>query len=297
MKNEYDLAKWLSGEMTETERNKFEKLPEFITYSKIAAYAQQLEKPNFDGDAMLEEILNVEKRKVKIVPFQQTWFFRIACVLVLAFGLLFLAKNNYSVTEYSQNGQKTTFELPDDSQVVLNSDSKIEYKKWNWNSKRSLDLNGEAFFKVKKGKTFDVNTNLGKVTVVGTQFNVKNRENRLEVECFEGKVKVAVANTNHFIKKGEIIVIENNKAIVASPTNGSNPSWMNNEIRIISMPFKQILKELECNYDFHFDNNNSFSDKKFTGYLPKDDFKLAMKILSSTYQFKFQINKKTVKIN
>ena len=30
------------------------------------------------------------------------------------------------------------------------------YKKWNWENNRKLNLNGEAYFKVTKGKTFEV---------------------------------------------------------------------------------------------------------------------------------------------
>ena len=296
MTNEDDLAKWLAGEMTESERKTFESSSSFATYNKIALYSKQLTTPNFKGDEMLKEILKSKSKKSLVVPLQKTWFFKIACVLVLAFGLLFLTKNYYSVNEITRNGEELAFNLPDDSHVILNSDSQIDYKKWNWNNKRSLNLNGEAFFKVTKGKTFDVVTNIATVTVVGTQFSVKTRKKRLEVECFEGKVKVTYSNKSTFIKKGEIIVVENNKILYALPTNAAKPTWMTEEIRIISMPLHQILNELEYNYDVKFDQDFSGYNSNFSGYLPKNNFNLAMKILSETYQFKFKVDKKSVKI-
>jgi Fe2+-dicitrate sensor, membrane component len=66
--------------------------------------------------------------------------------------------------------------------VNLNSSSQLSYSKNKWDSKREVTLNGEAFFKVSKGSTFDVITLNGKVSVLGTQFNVKQRENYFEVK-------------------------------------------------------------------------------------------------------------------
>ena len=45
-----------------------------------------------------------------------------------------------------------------------------------WKNERSVNLDGEGFFKVAKGSKFDVETSAGTVSVVGTQFNVKNRK-------------------------------------------------------------------------------------------------------------------------
>src|SRR5690606_22489623 len=125
-------------------------------------------------------------------------------------------------------GEKTEFLLPDNSKVVLNSDSEAEYKSWNWNKKRSVELKGEAFFKVAKGKTFDVNTSLGKVTVVGTQFNVKARDNRFDVTCFEGKVKVTYKNEEVFLTPGESVTFEEGEEIEIPETKAVLPGWINN---------------------------------------------------------------------
>jgi ferric-dicitrate binding protein FerR (iron transport regulator) len=42
----------------------------------------------------------------------------------------------------------------------------------------------EAYFQVKKGQTFSVNTTDGVVKVLGTHFNVKQRKNYFEVKLF-----------------------------------------------------------------------------------------------------------------
>ena len=66
--------------------------------------------------------------------------------------------------------------------------------KRNGQTKRDLTLEGEAYFKVQKGQTFSVNTTDGVVKVLGTHFNVKQRNNYFEVNCYEGLVSVTYNN-------------------------------------------------------------------------------------------------------
>ena len=54
--------------------------------------------------------------------------------------------------------QKQEISLPDNSQVSLNALSSVTYNESSWDENRELTLNGEAFFKVEKGSTFEVKT-------------------------------------------------------------------------------------------------------------------------------------------
>ena len=62
---------------------------------------------------------------------------RIAAVLIIGFGITLAVKNFTNFTEFSANGVTTEFLLPDNSSVLLNSGSSVEYKKWNWNNYRN----------------------------------------------------------------------------------------------------------------------------------------------------------------
>ncbi len=282
MDENYNLAKWLNGEMTETELSEFKKSSDYITYKKISDYTSQLKTTTFNENKMLENILKSTKSSPKVVRLFPKWIIQIAAVLVIGLGL-FTAKNFISFTETAKNGENISFLLPDNSEVTLNSGSEIDYKKWNWNNERVLNLKGEAFFHVAKGEKFTVHTNLGDVSVLGTQFDVKTRNNRFEVECFEGKVWVKSGKENIILNKGQIIVLENNNLITALPTNSTKPSWTNNEIRITSLSLTNILSELEISYSIKITQLNITSDKKFTGYLPKNNLETALQIVCETY--------------
>ena len=91
--------------------------------------------------------------------------------------------------------------LPDSSLVFLSSNSTIRYNK-NWQEKavRKVWLEGEAFFHVKpkpviNGIKFQVYAGQVTVEVVGTRFNVLNRNDKINVVLTSGKV-------NFKIKKG-----------------------------------------------------------------------------------------------
>lgn len=286
MEEQHDLAKWLEGKMTAGERDAFERTPEFASYNKIKLHSELLKAPDFDTESMYEQIMAKPKTKVKVIPMKTNWFLRIAAVLVLALGLFFVAKPMLTQTQTAENGATTTFSLPDDSQVTMNSGSQISYNKWNWNTKRCLDLKGEAFFKVTKGKTFDVNTELGKVTVVGTQFNVKSRAKRFEVTCFEGKVKVQQQGEIIFLTKGESVTFENGKKI-ESVVVDSNPDWMQNEIRFNKESLTAVIAELERKYNLIITTENIDNAQQFTGTIPTDNLDLALQIISTSCHFKY----------
>lgn len=283
MEENYKLAKWLSGEMSEDELAAFEAEPDFAIYNKIKKYASELETPNFDENKTLSTILVSPKKEIKTVSLAQNWFFRIVAVLVIGLGLFIGYQNFATSTEYAENGVQNSFTLPDNSEVVLNSGSKIEYKKWNWENHRALELNGEAYFKVAKGQKFEVHTSLGKVTVLGTQFNVKQRENRFDVTCYEGKVKVDYGETEVIITKGMSIAFEDGKSITIPENAIQNPEWLNNEMVFYQANLKSIIGEFERRFNVTLELKSNDNSQLFTGTIPSENIDIALQILATTY--------------
>jgi ferric-dicitrate binding protein FerR (iron transport regulator) len=286
MEENYKLAKWLSGEMTEDELTAFQAEPDFVLYNKIKKYSSELETPTFDEQKTLATILASPKKKIKTISLTQNWFFKVAAVLVISFGLFFGYQNIATSTEYAQNGVRNTFILPDNSEVVLNSGSEIQYKKWNWDSNRILNLNGEAYFKVAKGQKFEVNTSLGKVAVLGTQFNVKQRDNRFDVTCYEGKVKVNYKDQELIITKGMSVAFENGKFIAIPENTIQKPEWLNNEMVFYQEDLKSVISELERHFNVTLELESNDNSQLFTGTIPAENIDIALQILSTTYHLK-----------
>ena len=282
MEKNYILAKWLNNDMTKEELAEFKANPDFEKYEKIKNYSAQLKVADFDEAAILQNIISHKKTTPKVIPLYKNWIFRVAAVLIIALGITFTMQNFVTQTQFASNGKKTTFSLPDNSQVVLNSDSKIEYKKWNWNYHRNLELNGEAYFKVAKGQRFEVKTDLGKVAVLGTQFNVKARKNRFDITCFEGRVKVNYKDKEIILTHGQSVTFENGNQI-NTPVENQKPEWLENQIAFNKEKLRNILDEIQRQYNVTIDVKKESPNELFTGKLPTNNLDVALKIIATTY--------------
>ncbi|KAF2516638.1 FecR family protein [Flavobacterium foetidum] len=282
MKKNRLLAKWLNDDLSPDELAAFEASPDFEKYQKIKKYTAHLEAGDLDENTMLSTILSQEKSVAKVVPLYKKWIFKAAALFVMALGITFAIKAFASNTETADFGKKTAFSLPDNSEVVLNSGSEIHFKKWNWDNNRHLELKGEAYFKVAKGKKFEVQTVLGKVTVLGTQFNVKARKNRFDVVCYEGRVKVNYSNIEILLTHGQSVRFENGKQVKIAVTS-LQPEWMNNQICFYKENIRTILDEVERQYNIKIDLNAKDTISLFTGKLPAKDLNTALQIIGTTY--------------
>lgn len=282
MEKKYNLAKWLNNEMSNTELAEFKASPDFEKYEKIKNYSAQLEVADFDVDSILENVIKHKKATPKVISIYRNWMFKVAAVLVVGLAITFSMQNFVTETQFALNGKKTTFSLPDNSEVVLNSGSEIKFKKWNWNNNRSLKLDGEAYFKVAKGKKFEVETNLGKVAVLGTQFNVRARKNRFDITCFEGRVKVNYKDKEIILTHGQSVTFENGLQINTLATN-QNPEWLENQIAFNKEHLREILDEIQRQYNVSIDVKTKCPEELFTGKIPTNNLDIALKIIASTY--------------
>tara|TARA_R110000868_G_scaffold687_4_gene4930 strand:- start:377 stop:1294 length:918 start_codon:yes stop_codon:yes gene_type:complete len=286
------LAKWLNDELTEAELVKFKKSEAFKTYQQIKESTSQLESPEFDMDkawaAIDQHKTTTEETKVHVLsPFKT--FLRIAAVIavLLAGSFFYLSTLNESyTTAYAENKAIT---LPDTSEVILNAESELAFSEKKWNEHRNVDLKGEAYFKVAKGKKFTVATSQGLVTVLGTQFNVEIRENYFEVTCFEGLVSVAINNKETKLPAGNsLMTINGNSTMSKAPLNGA-PSWLSKESSFESVPLHYVMDELQRQYDIEVSTKEIDTAQLFTGTFSNDNLDLALKSISVPLQIKFNL--------
>ncbi|OXA85993.1 FecR family protein [Flavobacterium hercynium] len=287
MKKNQLLAKWLNNDLSEDELAAFEASPDFEKYQKIKNYTDLLVVDDLNEDMMLATILKQKKVTPKVVPLYRKRYFQVAALLVLALGITLTFKLATNKTETADFGKQTSFTLPDNSEVVLNSGSEIGYKNWNWDNNRHLDLQGEAYFRVAKGKRFEVQTKLGKVAVLGTQFNVKTRKNRFDVVCYEGRVQVNYANKQIVLTHGQGVSFENGKQLKLDVAV-SKPEWIDHNISFYKENIRTILDEVERQYNITIELNAKDTTSLFTGKLPAQNLDTALQIISTTYDLKVE---------
>lgn len=281
MEEDVTLAKWLSGELTGKELEDFMQSPDYATYSKIKDFSAQLIVPQADMDALYNKIQHNKYRNTNEPKVRRltTLLPRIAAILVLAFGAGYFLLTGQTSSHLAENGKRDTFLLPDNSEVVLNAGSAAEYKEWDWDDNRSIQLKGEAYFKVAKGQKFDVVTPEGTVTVVGTQFNVKARDGRLDVTCYEGKVKVVSKGNEILLTPGNSVAYANGKKLDIVNDKGQKPVWVNgNEVAFANESLASVAAELERQYNVKISVTTNTA-RRYTGPMPTDDMQTALEII------------------
>ena len=295
VENEFFLAKWLEGTISDKELKSQVSEEDFIAYKKIKKgilALDELEKPLTSSfDAIQEKIFQKKKEKQKKQSLQ--WGISIAASLLILFGLFttFSDQNTIITTSFAE--QKTIV-LLDGSEVVLNAKSEISYLENDWDDKRKIHLKGEAYFKVKKGSTFTVQTEYGDVTVLGTQFNVNASDEYFEVTCYEGKVKVTNSNNNYILNPSNSFRKINGNTIEEHNTTIDSPTWVHGESSFKSVPLKYVIIALEKQYNIEIDANTIDDSLIFTGSFSHKELEIALASVFKTMKIKYQQKEKGI---
>ena len=291
MENKNLISKWLNDELTAREFEEFKKTSDYRAYRGIVENATKFQKPEFNEQQGLQDLkkrLSAPKdTPVKKLNFAS--FYRVAAILVVVFasGIFFWLSRPEIIS--TQNSEIAVVELPDNSTVKLNADSQIKFRPSKWDKKRKLQLKGEAFFEVEKGKKFTVETNQGEVTVLGTKFNVKDREEYFEVYCYEGAVKVNVSNREIILRKGNSVKVIDGTVMGVDIFESENPGWTLNETHFDAVPFLQVVTELERQFDMKIETRNVNLSQLFTGSFSHKNKEIALKAVTIPLKIEYEI--------
>lgn len=280
------LADWLSGKISKAELENLKKDKGFSQYKKIVSELDKLTAPEYNPETEWSSLQGRIHSKPKVIKFKRIIYSVAASVVIFISTFFFLNQNTEKVVTIAS--QKQAIELPDGSEVTLNSASKIKYNVKKWGEERKITLTGEAFFEVEKGSRFVVETKHGSVEVLGTSFNVYGRET-FEVVCFTGKVRVNSAKAKEPVdltpgKKASLIKAN---FIQENVENDIKPSWVLGESRFKSAPLERVIQELEIQYNIKF-VYNELPQMKFSGTIPHSDLKLALRIVFEPLGIKYK---------
>ena len=285
------LAKWLNNDLSEEELAVFKKSAEYASYEKLMKVSGTLEAPDFDTDKALTDFKNNHLQKgikvIKMNPMRK--LLRIAAAIAVILGASYFYVSTLDESVSTQYAERSELRLPDNSEIILNADSRITYSEKNCYKERNISLQGEAFFKVAKGQKFTVATNDGLVTVLGTQFNVENRKGFFEVTCYEGLVSVLFNGKESKLPAGNSFVAINGSVLKTESPANTTPSWMSNESTFKSIPLNYVLDEFERQYNIEVKTQNVNLEQLFTGSFSNTNINLALQSISTPSQIKYEL--------
>lgn len=290
MKKKDLVDKWLNDELTPEEFEVLRTFPEFSSYQKIDQFVKELDTPEDQTEAGLIELKSkIELEKSRRSNFSTRRFLKIAAVVTLLLASYYFLTSRDITTVNTDIAQTETINLPDASEVLLNGDSQLKFRKDGWEKNRFLELEGEAFFKVAKGMEFTVETSNGSVQVLGTEFNVVSRGNTFEVRCFEGKVLVKYNNSKAVLSQGDGVDLAGDK-LQPMTVYTSTPSWIRNESTFENTSIQAVVKVLETEYDMDITTENIDVTLRYTGSFPNDNLEAALKAVTLPLNLNYNID-------
>lgn len=257
LKDENDLKKLLYGDVPVQKRRKF----------------------------LLREVLKIAS--VAVIAFLATYF-----ILDKPQENKFAAMQTITVPA----GQRINISLPDGTNVWLNANTTIEYPVLFNNKERFVKLNGQAYFDVAHDDEipFIVETDKGKVKVLGTKFDVLSysQSDNFETALMDGRVEVLLDSD----PTQTIVLSPDTKAYLANgklykvPLTDHNPyRWKEGLICFEDCPFTDIMKEFEKSYDVRIVvQNTNVSKYSFTGkFRITDGIDHALRVLQKDLRFTY----------
>ncbi|MBE9601564.1 FecR family protein [Pedobacter sp. MC2016-24] len=216
-------------------------------------------------------------------------------------------------TFQSRYGELRRLSFPDESIAILNANSKVHYfRGWSSDKPRELWLEGEASFKVKhvaiknrfqEADSFKVHVNGIRLTVLGTQFNVKDRRGETLISLIEGSLRVDKEEAGGFsriMKPGEVFRYDGKELheMVSEKTAKASQDWTHRELELDGYTLQDIIHVLEDNYGYHVQMNASeLANKKLSGTIPLSSDADILFVMRKVFDINIIKNKNQLTIN
>ncbi|HUX58736.1 MAG TPA: FecR domain-containing protein [Bacteroidales bacterium] len=259
--------------------------------------------------------LGIRKQIGKSYPILSKNNFRIliaaaavACLVTIGSLSLIIAGKTFSqqIADAStmvttNNGEKAHIFLADSTEVILNSESKLQYN-GNFNiTDRTVKLTGEAFFDVSTNpeKPFVVQLDQMKISAIGTRFNVFSfgNEDRVETTLEEGAITLSIKGKEPInLKSGQQVVyfVRTEKILVRDVAVDTYTSWKENKLRFYDTPFKEVLRRIGRKYNVIFEvTNRDLLDLKYTATFIDEPIEEVMHMLKTVSPLTYKIYNRT----
>ena len=295
MEREQLIRKWLDNELSQEELKAFQGLEDHQELLFLSERIAKFKPSNeFDTEEALRKLHTVIHKPVSKVRSLYI-VTRVAAAILMLVGVYYTTTLFSGATEVTtQVAHKEEVVLPDNSTVRLNAVSSIQYDSKNWDAARNIALDGEAYFKVAKGSTFNVTTTTGTVSVLGTEFNVIQRGDFFEVICYEGSVKIHTSTKDVVLSPGERFRESATLSEMIANTTALQPSWTLNESSFISIPLKTVAQELERQYPIQVIIEGAVKNELFTGSFTHTDLDIALQSLGAPFNLSYTQKENTV---
>lgn len=206
----------------------------------------------------------LEKSTIKM-PNRFKWYKYAAAAAIFIFSSLFLYQSFFSgnVAQLAQKNE--LFVLPDGSELIMNSGSEITFNEKTFLTDRTIFLNGDVLFRVKSNQKnpFFLITSNSKIEVTGTKFRVFAKNDNTAVSLYKGELQIESVKQVILLKSGEnAICVEGELKKTNSKLVDISAEWFSLDFE--SIPFSEIVKNLERRFDVEVKYPQNIKNQKYT---------------------------------
>lgn len=308
------LERYLNGQLTEHEKIKLEAWLNVVK----TKYKQELVLSKEDEDRLFSKITNKIDNLDEVITFRPastpsrsfltgSWF-RVAATLLLlisaSYGIWFITDSKSLKTPSGVESQNQKMILGDGTIVWLQKDSRLSYTEQA--GTRHAELKGEALFEVAKDASRPFTITCGKITatVLGTSFNMKEGEHKVELTVLTGKV-----NLSSSIDKKGINVFPREKVIYGhtgsvekmmldSSDFNSIASFTEYNMQFSDTPMHGVFSRMEKKFNVRISlENKALGNCHITADLTDQSLDNTLQMLSELLDLEYKIQGTTVAIH
>ncbi|MBC35073.1 MAG: hypothetical protein CL663_03390 [Bacteroidetes bacterium] len=234
----------------------------------------------------------IEPRKRKLNPI--VYYAAAAITILIGLAIVYPYSTDHS-TQFSE-AKKISFR--DGSFVELSAGSELIQKRGWWTKKKSFLLEGEAFFNITKGSDVEVIGEQGKVSVLGTEFNVLSRDKNMIVECYEGKVEVDDHSNSIILNPQEAVYIKPQHSTLEKYTHQNTTStWREGYSMFRETSLDFVLDEVERRFNIEIERPSELESRIYTGVFYHKDLEEALKTICLPMGLEYSIDHQNKKVS
>ncbi|CAD5277381.1 MULTISPECIES: FecR family protein [unclassified Imperialibacter] len=241
---------------------------------------------------------------IQAEPRRRRWLWSAAAVVALvAIGLsvFFIVNRNATFRYETAYGETKEILLPDNSSVVLNANSSIEFRNdWSKKGLREVWLDGEAFFEVVhtlNHQPFRVKVADGvAVEVLGTSFNVYHRKADTKVVLNTGQIALSFPGKNKeekiLMQPGELVEYKNKQFSKRQVNTEVYAAWTDKKVILDKTSLREMIEMANNNFGVTIRvDADAMLDQTVSGSMPVGDSESFVLQVAKVFQLKAEKKK------
>lgn len=221
------------------------------------------------------------------------WYVAASLLVLIGLSFIFYTSRPTLLTFKTAFGETRELILPDQSVVILNSNSTIKYEaNWDEQAAREIYVDGEAFFSVvhlEDGQPFKVFTGKGvAVEVLGTEFNVYNRAANTQIVLSSGAITLTFPSNEKerkiLMQPNQMVEFKENKFRKKEVNAANYVSWTNKILNLEETSLEDMIQKARDNYGITVSvTDTALLDQTASGSMPITDAEAFMNQISKIF--------------